>query len=730
MLTIFVDLKLASETFWLNFGMFLRLAVMMIIFFYYIPRLIFPQNLFPKRSAENILYNIFMMTAVIETVIPLLIFLKIYSLALFLIVLFLIRLGFLKFYEKKEVIPWINQLYQKAFIAIMDFFDRLDAGTLDFKRPIKDKIDYALRRITPFKIIRFLLKLTIFGYAIYFFMVMTFTSLADAVPDISQYIQWISYLDREVLYSSFFQSSANFYGPPIFMFFLKSISNVDLVVLPRVYPIFIVIMLYFSLYFTVTRIYKSQYAGLFSVMVLSLVLFSPLAYYVIGDYEITAHPHVVEFLGMKFYTSDPSFFWGVKKGSEMLAWKPIERFMGGLGFEFSVSIYLLNLYFFIQTFKTARFNYLLMYGLTLFLVFVFHSGLAVYLVVASLLILIHTIFFGYLTWKLFWKGLATILLASTLGSLWLLSILEFGLFESIGAALPIFDVIFKTQKTTAVIASGTLDLVEFNFLHLFFLALTLFAYIIFIILPKHRYERSAILLSIFAIFFIFFAPNLGLPTIVAPARTSELYLLNLALLFGALFALFVVYPLRLIAKRYTQKILIVLLFILFAILSSAMPKWYNTPRYYAYIDRIGYSASSHLIYELSQKYLPFSWTLVDWVQESPKVAESGYHLNVFDLIQNYRPDEKYLKIPTRYIFIVVQKHPNRYRGKGEWYYRWRKKIYNKLRTWIAIFSMTHDNIKLYRSTPNLDIYMIDNKAYLDYLEKKRVEKLKKKDRRR
>jgi len=723
MLTVIIDLKLSLEIFWLNFGMFLRLLVMSYIFFYVIPKRVFPQGIFPEQSIENKLYNIFMMIAYVELVVPLMILIKIYSLFLFLVTLFITKLLILKYYDKKEIWPWIENLYHGAFIKIMDFFDRYDTGQLEFKRPFKERLRKFSQRVTPFKVARGLLITAVFGYAIFTFMYIEYSSLADAVPDVSQYIQWISYLGKEVLFSDYFQSSANFYGPPIFVFFLKSISNVDLVLLPRVFPVFLMSLLYFSLFYVVFRTYKSLYAGLFALMMLSLIFYTPLAGYFVGEYVITSHPILVEILGMKFYTSDPKFFWQITEGNEMLAWKPIERFMGGLGFEYSVSFYSLNLYFFVQVFKTKENRWLLMYGLTLFFVFLFHSGLAVYLVIASIFILVHTIFFRYLTVKLFFKGLGVILLAAIIGSLWLFSILEFGMFSSIGAALPIFDVLFETEQSIKVVTTKSVDLMEFNIIHFIFLVLTVLTYVAYLLIPKHRYERSALLLSIPSIYFIFFATNLGLPTIVAPARTVELYLLNLAMLTGAMFALLVIYPLRRIAKRHTQKILVAFLGILFVILAGSMPKWYNTKRFYAYIDRIGYSASSYLIYELSRTLLPFSWTLVDWVQESPKVAETGYHLNIFNLITEYDPTSTYLTIPTRYVFIVVQKHPNRYRGMGEWFYRWRKRLYHQLRSWIALYKTTHDNLRLYKSTPNIDVYVIDNKAYLDYLEEERLKKL-------
>ena len=98
--------------------------------------------------------------------------------------------------------------------------------------------------------------------------------------------------------------------------------------------------------------------------------------------------------------------------------------------------------------------------------------------------------------------------------------------------------------------------------------------------------------------------------------------------------------------------------------------------------------------------------------------DKGYHVNTQDLLRDYNPRDEYLRIPTEYVFIIQEKIPNKYKGLGEWRYRWREEIIDNLKAWIAMYQMYNDDIKLYKSTKNINVYLIHNKKYMKYLEEK------------
>ena len=130
-----------------------------------------------------------------------------------------------------------------------------------------------------------------------------------------------------------------------------------------------------------------------------------------------------------------------------------------------------------------------------------------------------------------------------------------------------------------------------------------------------------------------------------------------------------------------------------------------------------YTSISNTILKINNNNQPFSWTIVSYVQEYAKVKNIGYHINTQNFLLRYNPLDKVIKIQTPKIYLFVENFPNRYKGKGEWYYRWRQQIQNDLKTWIAIYSANHSNIRVYYKTKTIMVYEIDNSKYVNHIKK-------------
>ena len=155
------------------------------------------------------------------------------------------------------------------------------------------------------------------------------------------------------------------------------------------------------------------------------------------------------------------------------------------------------------------------------------------------------------------------------------------------------------------------------------------------------------------------------------------------------------------------------------VIAFFVPKFYETDMFKKFINGVQYSEIPFYLHKIVEENRPLTWTVVSYVQEYSKVLGKGYMINVNEFILKYDPRAKYLPIPTPKIYIFVEDIPHRYTGKEEWYYRWRYDIERSLKEWVAIYSATHNNIKIYGKTNLLTVYEIDNSEYVKMLEKKK-----------
>ena len=251
---------------------------------------------------------------------------------------------------------------------------------------------------------------------------------------------------------------------------------------------------------------------------------------------------------------------------------------------------------------------------------------------------------------------------------------------------------------------------------------------IFSLFTKKRFLNTSFLLIPLGTFIIYFGPNLGTPMLASQSRLAEYLLFAMMLVLSFYYYYLLCKPAEMIFKKYAKYIMLTLSYIIFLFLTLSTPRWMDTYVFWKDLNAIEYTSISDIILRISKENRPFSWTVVSYVQEYAKVRNKGYHINTQNFLLRYDPTSRDLKIATKYIYIFVENFPNPYQGKGEWYYRWRRDIQNDLKSWIAIYSANHRNIRIYYKGKTITVYKIDNNRYIKYLEKmkkiKRAKRLK------
>jgi len=715
-----IDLNIIYHILSQNIWYILKLLIVAYFLFYWVPTKIFPQE-FVGVGTQKIVYNFIFMVAYVEVVVTFLIFIKIFTPLLLIVSFFLTKLAFLKWYYKRDIVAHLNNIRINTMLKILDFFDNPAKIKTEILIYIKNKTENFQKKITLFKLLKTFLFYTVFIYIIITLMLRGLYSYSDPVSDTSQYIEWLAFLQKNILFWDEKAFGANFYGQVILIFFVNVFTNIDQIILFSIYPILVLLAMYFSIYYVVKGFSKSEYVAIFAVMIHGIIFMSPLSDFFLGRVVTTSFPNLVELYGLKFYL--PKAADVINKGYQS-GYISYIRYISGLAYEHSSIFVLLNAYFLIRVFNNPFSRNLFLYALTLMLVFTFHGGGAIVLAVISILIALNSIIFKKLNFSLAKKGLLSIVLSSIVGNLWMLAMIKYGLPKDFGAAAPFLDKLFGTARSMRdTVASGTkiVSIVDISNVHIILFAMLFFGFLYAVLFTKEKFTNTSFLLIVTGVFITYFGVNAGLPMLAKHSRLSEYVMLAMTLLFSFYFYHFFYKPLFLL-KKYTQYFILTIMYVLFIALVITVPRWIDTKLFWKNINEVQYTSVPQIILKIGKENRPFSWTAISYIQEYAKIKNKGFHLNTQNFLLRYNPKDKYLEIPTKKVFIFVENFPNPYKGMQEWYYRWRGNIQDSLKSWVAIYMANHTNMKIYYKTKTVTVYEIDNNNYIDYLRKKSVEK--------
>jgi hypothetical protein len=121
----------------------------------------------------------------------------------------------------------------------------------------------------------------------------------------------------------------------------------------------------------------------------------------------------------------------------------------------------------------------------------------------------------------------------------------------------------------------------------------------------------------------------------------------------------------------------------------------------------GYGATAYAVIEIQRKHEPFTWTLVTYGQEFPMVLGKGFHLTAADFLDRYDPAQGKLEIPTRYVFIAVEKNPHPFQI-NTWATKFsRSDVQQRLQTWCFLYQLNHKDMRVFLDDENVRVYVIE-----------------------
>jgi hypothetical protein len=355
-----------------------------------------------------------------------------------------------------------------------------------------------------------------------------------------------------------------------------------------------------------------------------------------------------------------------------------------------------------------------------------HPGVLIPVFPASLLVTVLDLVYFKTDRKSFKRGVVALGAALALGNAWLVQFLIYGIPQDIGAAAPILDKLFHTDRAARDVVQSADTVVQIVSPSTLLYALFFFSlfFLLFALLRKDRQEKvslAVIPLTALGTLFLYYAPNMGLPRFVDQSRMQSFLSFSYALAAGGFYYVFVerMCLRRLLPVRFFPASL-ALAFVLALAAMLLTPRWIDDPKYWRQARSMELKETPYFIYEIGDSFQPFSYTVVSNVEGFSQVYSHGYHMNPQEFLTTYAPFAKTLKIPTDYVFIFIENMPVPYQGGGQYWYRWRGDIMTKLKDWIALYGLHHRNLRLWKETRDVQVYLIDNRNAQD----KKAQKLK------
>jgi len=120
--------------------------------------------------------------------------------------------------------------------------------------------------------------------------------------------------------------------------------------------------------------------------------------------------------------------------------------------------------------------------------------------------------------------------------------------------------------------------------------------------------------------------------------------------------------------------------------------------------------------KISKTFRPTQWMIINWQEGYTLAFGNGFHMNISDFINIYNPEEEKLidhtvepekSLKTEDIFVFYQKnifHANEDVESVEYQTKLEENI--RLSQWLEKFQATHNNISLYSSDDDLEIWRI------------------------
>jgi len=570
---------------------------------------------------------------------------------------------------------------------------------------------------TPLKLFAYLNVAAIVFYSLFLRLLGPFSPLVASAPDMYQFYYWNQILKVNKLFDVI--SGAPYpWGAPVLVYTVNMFARLNTIVLYNTIQITLISFSLFTIYYIMRKFFDGENARsvsfLIAIIIFGIVMPSPLAKYFFGTVFETASPNISHFSFLSFYSGEPKLLDSVNSLNPVIFF---HRQTNALPYEVGSAFILPTLYFLNKALVTRRGVFFFIYAECLAIVSAIHPGILLLLFLPSLLIAINVFISCGTDKNTLKRGIVAVSAAIGIGSLWVTQMLVYGVPQAVGAAAPFLDALFKTKRAARVAVEAkafnavlivTYDL---SFIILVLSSIALLAYGCFIANREERANHAVIPLFALGTVFVYFTTNLGLPRIVDHTRVENGLALCYALVIAQYYHLF--FEKMLFRRFFRARAMLLSSSVVFIVTIPVIvftPRWIDDESYWKNIIAMELKETPYFIYQIEEKFQPFTYTIVSYVEEFSQVTSMGYHINSHDMLTEYDPLAKALKIPTEFVFIIVENAPVENLGMGQFWYRWRSDIMLKIKDWIALYGQNHTNMKLWAETDQLQIYMIDNRS--------------------
>jgi hypothetical protein len=203
------------------------------------------------------------------------------------------------------------------------------------------------------------------------------------------------------------------------------------------------------------------------------------------------------------------------------------------------------------------------------------------------------------------------------------------------------------------------------------------------------------------------ASRFGLPEVIENRRNALWFVMSVAVFVMLAFAAFAAFAARVVRSdraRYTGPILAAIGIVIWF---TRVPNVWAEPFRGRLLNYSGYGMTAYAVLRIEERYEPFTWTVVTYGQEFPMVLGRGFHLAAADFLEKYDPRQPLVPIPTKYIFIVVEKNPHPFEI-NTWARNFsRADLEQRLQTWCDLYQFSHKSLRIFTDDDNVRVYMIE-----------------------
>jgi len=199
---------------------------------------------------------------------------------------------------------------------------------------------------------------------------------------------------------------------------------------------------------------------------------------------------------------------------------------------------------------------------------------------------------------------------------------------------------------------------------------------------------------------------LGMPTLISPDRNAVWLMMAMSITVMTTAATFFNARGKILSRRIGRIGIGALLMLVAGLWLNRIPAFDRAALRDTLADRTVYGAIPRVVLEIERMLEPFTWTMVTYGQEFPQVWGRGYHMQGSKFLGQYDPVDRDLAIPTRYVFIVVEKRPHPFQIRAWAKNFTRTDIENRLQAWCVLYQTSHRDMKVFLDDDNVRIYVV------------------------